>query len=110
MKRDIGLYVDDIKDSINNILLFIKGIDKAKFLSDRLRQSAVARELEIIGEAAKNVPDSFREKYPSIPWNDIAGFRDVLSHAYFRVDLEMVWKIVEQDLPVLKKEIGKIKI
>jgi len=110
MKRDIGLYVEDIKDSINNILLFIKGIDKAKFLLDKLRQSAVARELEIIGEAAKNVPDSLREKYPSIPWNDIAGFRDVLSHAYFRVDLEMVWKIVEKDLPILKKEIGKIAI
>ena len=109
MKRDIGLFIDDIFDSIKNIEEFIRGLNKEKFSKDKLRQSAVIRQLEIIGEAAKNVPTSFREKYPNILWRDIAGFRDVLSHAYFGVNMDRVWNIIEKDLPTLKKKIEKVK-
>lgn len=108
MKRDIGLFIEDILKSIKNIEEFSKNLDKEKFSKDNLRQSAIIRQLEIIGEAVKNIPDSFREKYPKIAWKDIAGFRDILSHAYFGVNLDRVWNIIESDLPKLKEEINKI--
>ena len=110
MKRDINLFIQDILDNINNIESFSKGLNKEKFESNKLRQNAIIRCLEIIGEAAKNIPDSFREKYPNIPWKKIAGFRDVLSRAYFGVSIDRVWNIIELDLTNLKKEIEKIKI
>lgn len=110
MKRDIGLFIDDIIDSIKNIEDFTKGLDKLKFTNDKLRQSAVIRQLEIIGEAAKNVPSSFRNMYSNIPWKEISGFRDVLSHAYFGVNIDRVWDIIAKDLPNLKKKIEKIKL
>jgi uncharacterized protein with HEPN domain len=110
MKRDTGLFIEDIINSIKNIEEFSKNLDKEKFSKDNLRQSAIIRQLEIIGEAVKNIPNSFRKIYPKIAWKDIAGFRDILSHAYFGVNLDRVWSIIEIDLPTLKKEINKIKI
>jgi uncharacterized protein with HEPN domain len=110
MKREIGLFIEDIIKSIKNIEEFSNGLNKEKFSKDNLRQSAIIRQLEIIGEAVKNIPSTFREKYPKIAWKDIAGFRDILSHAYFGVNLERVWNIIEKDLPKLKEEISKIQI
>ncbi|MBS3095466.1 DUF86 domain-containing protein [Candidatus Woesearchaeota archaeon] len=109
MKRDIGLFIEDISGGIKNIGDFTRGLNKEKFSKDTLRQSAVIRQLEIIGEAVKNIPSSFREKHPKIPWKDIAGLRDILSHAYFGVNMDRVWNIVKKDLPTLKREIEKIK-
>lgn len=108
MKRDIKLFIQDILENIINIESFSKGLNKEKFESNKLRQNAIVRCLEIIGEATKNIPDSFREKYPNIPWKKIAGFRDVLSHAYFGVSIDRVWNIIDIDLPNLKKEMEKI--
>jgi uncharacterized protein with HEPN domain len=110
MKRDLGLFIEDIREAIKNIEDFSKGLTPEKFSKDKLRQSAIVRQLEIIGEAAKNVPNSFRIKYPKIPWKGIAGFRDILSHAYFGVNIERVWNIIKEDLQDLKKEIEKIRI
>lgn len=110
MKRDVGLFIEDILKSIKNIEDFTKGMNREKFSRNELKQSAVIRQLEIIGEAAKNVPVSFREKYPKIPWKEISGFRDILSHAYFGVNMERVWNIIEKDLFSLKKEIERIDI
>ena len=104
------LFIEDILNSIKNIEDFTKGLDRKKFSEDLLRQSAVVRQLEIIGEAVKNLPISFREKYPSVSWKDIAGFRDILSHAYFGVNIDRVWKVIEKDLPKLKKEIKNTKL
>ena len=75
---------------------------------DKLRKDAVIRNLEIIGEAAKNIPESFRIKYSIIEWKKIAGTRDKLSHGYFGVDLSTVWDVIKDDLPELKKNIEKI--
>ena len=108
MIRHTSLFIEDIRESIKNILVFTKGLDKEKFSKSKLRQSAVIRQLEIIGEASKNIPLSFKEKYAEIPWKEIAGFRDVLSHAYFGVSMDRVWNILEKDLPHLQEEIEKI--
>ena len=109
MKRDITLFIEDIFESITRIESFSKGLSKERFEKDELRQSAIVRQLEIIGEAVKNLPNSFRKKYPKVRWEGVAGFRDVLTHGYFRVDLNLVWKIMQEDLPDLKEEILKIK-
>ncbi|MEK6906337.1 MAG: DUF86 domain-containing protein, partial [Nanoarchaeota archaeon] len=104
------LFIEDILNSIKNIEEFSKNLNKEKFSKNNLRQSAVIRQLEIIGEAVKNIPNSFRERYPKIAWKDISGFRDVLSHAYFGINLDRVWNIIEKDMPRLKEEINRINI
>lgn len=110
MNRDINLFIDDILENIKDIEFFSKGLTKGKFRDNKLKQNAIIRSLEIIGEAVKNIPDSFRNKHQNIPWRKIAGFRDILSHVYFGVNMDRVWNIIEKDLPNLKKDIEKIKI
>jgi len=107
-KRDIILFLDDILESINDIQESVKSLSKEEVLDNKDKKDATMRRLEVIGEAVKNIPDSFRKKYPKISWRDIAGFRDVIIHAYFGVDFERVWMIVKDDIPKLKKEIEKI--
>ena len=109
MKRNINLFVKDILDNIKDIESFSKGLTKEEFDNNKLIQNAIIRSLEIIGEAVKNITDTFKKKYPKIPWKDIAGLRDILSHAYFGVNLDRVWNVIEIDLPRLKEEISKIK-
>ena len=75
-------------------------------MGDKLLQDAVIRNFEVIGEASKRLPPEFRDQHPEIPWRRITAFRDVLIHAYDRVDLKEVWSIVEQELPPLKQAIA----
>ncbi|MBU0456822.1 MAG: DUF86 domain-containing protein [Nanoarchaeota archaeon] len=105
MKKDPLIFIEDILKSVKNIESFSKGLTKEKFIKNRLRQSAIIRELEIIGEAVKNVPEEFKNKYHKIEWKKIAGLRDKLIHTYFEIDLDLVWEIVNGDLLKLKKEI-----
>ena len=76
-------------------------VDEASFMASNLRQDAILRQLIIVGEAARRVSDQFRASHPDIPWRRGAGFPDVVVHEYFRVDLEEVWQIVQEDLPAL---------
>ena len=109
MKRRFRLFIEDIIESIKLIEEYMGNTSKKNLGSNQKLKDSIVRRLEIIGEAVKNIPDSFRKKYPKIAWKDIAGFRDILSHAYFGVNLETVWKTVHEDIPYLKKEISAIK-
>lgn len=109
MKRDLKIFIEDILISIKDIDIFLAEINKEAFLLDRLRQKAVLMCLETIGEAVKNIPDDFRQKYPKIEWKKIAGTRDNIIHRYFDTNLDLTWDIIKNDLPVLKKQIQQIK-
>ena len=106
--KDYVVFLRHIIDGIEHINSFSNELSKEFLINDRLRQSAIIRELEIIGEAAKNIPEEFRKKYPKIEWKKIAGLRDKLIHQYFGVDINIVWDIIKEDLPQLKKDIKEI--
>ena len=108
-KKDPLVFVGHIIESIEKIEDFSKDLSKEDFFNDEMRQSAIVRQVEIIGEASKNISESFRNKYLNIPWKAMIGTRDKIIHHYFGVDLEAVWRILEKDIPELKKEILKIK-
>ncbi len=106
-KRVYWDYVKDISDSIEHAEEFVEGYGLEDFKKDRKTLYAVIRAIEIIGEASKKIPKSVRAKYPDIPWKDMAGMRDKLIHEYFGVDVEVLWKTVQQDLPTLKVLISR---
>jgi uncharacterized protein with HEPN domain len=106
-KRD-NIYLDHFLDSISKIENFTKDINEDKFKEDELVQSAVIRQIEIIGEATKQLSILVKKKYPSVPWRDIAGMRDKLIHDYFGVDIDAVWDTIQRDIPKLKKDIKEI--
>ena len=102
-------YVQDILDEIERISKFIKSTPTLeRFRRDEKTCFACIRSIEIIGEAAKHIPVSFRLKHPQVAWADMAGMRDKLAHDYGGIDLEIVWKTIEKDLPELKRSISGI--
>jgi len=83
----------------------VAGLTRESFAQDTMRIDAVVRNLEIIGEAAKMIPESIRVEYPNIEWRKIAGLRDILAHHYFEVDLDIVWDVVQNKLPELERDL-----
>jgi uncharacterized protein with HEPN domain len=102
MKRDYSVYLRDILQSFRNAGQFVEELSYENFITDRKTVSAVIRELEIVGEATKQIPTSIKKKYPNIPWSDMAGMRDKLIHFYFGVDTEIIWKTVKVRIPELE--------
>jgi uncharacterized protein with HEPN domain len=101
MKREYLDYLQDMLDNAKRALQFIAGMEYKAFEKDEKTVYAVIRAVEIIGEAAKNVPPEVQKKYPNVPWRDISGMRDKLVHRYFGVNMEVVWQTVNEDLPFI---------
>ncbi len=108
MKKDHKIYLEHILEAINKTETYVRKLDKNDFLKNNLVQDGVVRNIEIIGEAVKNIPSDFKNRNRSIPWRDIAGMRDRIVHFYFGLDYELVWDTVKKDLPILKNEIKKL--
>lgn len=101
-------YLRDMVESTSNALDFVAGMSFDDFQHDIKTQFAVVRALEIIGEAAKSIPDDLRQKYPHMPWRSMAGMRDKLIHHYFGVNLIVVWKTVVEDMPTLHADLQQV--
>lgn len=107
-KRQIDDYLQDILDAIAAIEKFTQDVNFDQFAQNLEKIFAVARALEIIGEAVKQIPDEIRTNYPQIPWRDMAGMRDKLIHDYFNTDVEIIWKTIQEDIPILKQMITTV--
>jgi uncharacterized protein with HEPN domain len=110
MKSRLGdkARLEHILDAITEIENFAQGMDLDNFLTNTLFQSAITRQIEIIGEAANKLSDDIKEYYNNIEWRSIAGFRNILIHEYFDVDYILVWNIIKIKIPELKLSIIKI--
>lgn len=100
--RELADYLADILAAIIEVDQFIAGMTFDQLEEDRKTINAVIRSLEVLGEATKHIPASYRNKHPAIPWSKMAGMRDVLIHDYMGVDLMTVWKVVKERLPEIK--------
>lgn len=107
-ERQILDYLNDILESISDIKEFVVGIDYENFLRDKKTSKAVIRSLEIIGEAAKNIPEPLRNSQKEIPWQEIMGMRNKLAHEYFGVDLDIVWQSIHEDVSPLEAAVKEI--
>lgn len=107
-KRDWKLFLMDILECMEKIESYVSGISYEEFLQDAKTKDAVVRNLEVIGEAANQIPHEIQKKYEEIPWSQIIGLRHRLIHGYFVVDYDIVWNIMSEELPDLKIKLKKI--
>ncbi len=105
MPRSTRLFLEDMRGAAQKVQRYTQGYDFERFRGDEQVIDATLHNLQIMGEAAKNIPAEVREQHPAIPWRSLARFRDVLAHHYFGIRLETVWDVVENEIPVLLPEL-----
>lgn len=103
--RDYGLFLEDILLAITKIEVYTQQLSYLEFLDNDLVVDAVIRNFEVIGEAAKSIPARIKSKHPEVEWSEAIGFRNVLIHNYFGIDVESVWDTIRNNLPLLKQHI-----
>jgi uncharacterized protein with HEPN domain len=108
MTRNDTVFLHHILDAINQIETYTADLAYLEFCQDRLTQDGVIRQLEIIGEACRNLSDEIRLQHPDLPWSQIIGLTNRLSHAYFDINLGIIWDIVQADIPHLKAEVSRL--
>lgn len=109
-KRDPLVLLKDIILAIQKIGRYTSHLNHDAFINDELIVDAVARNLEIIGEAARQLPEEYKRAHTEIPWTQIAGLRNRIVHDYFGLDLEIIWQIIQHDLPELEKQVSALMI
>jgi uncharacterized protein with HEPN domain len=107
MSRETRLYLEDMLEACGRVTTYTAGMTFEQFLADQRTRDAVARNLEILGEAAKKVPDDVRQKLPVIDWREACAFRDVLAHAYFGIDERVVWDVASLRAPSIARELER---
>ena len=106
--RDYILFLEDILDAIKKVEIYTKNLSFPKFCDNNMAIDAVIRNFEVIGEATKNNVKKVKEKYSDVEWKEAAGFRDILIHDYFGIDLESVWDTIKNNIPSFKKHIVEV--
>lgn len=106
--RDFKLYLEDISNECKNIKRFVDGVTYEEFTDNLEKVYAVVKAFENIGEAVKNIPKEITEKYPQIPWSEIAKMRDVLTHHYFGVDDKVLWDTLDEDFDEFENTVNTI--
>jgi uncharacterized protein with HEPN domain len=107
-KRGVTLYLEDIKDAVRKIEKYTRGVDFDKFNKDEQLIDATVRNFSIIGEAAMNIPKAIITDNPDVAWKEMKGMRNKVVHEYFGIDEEILWKTIQDDIPVIKKQIAKL--
>jgi len=108
VSRDWQLYVDDMRQACRKVLRYTKGLDLERLRRDEKAYDAVVRNLEVVGEAAKHIPETVRARMPGIEWRKIAGLRDILAHAYFGIDDTVLWDLIQEKVPPLLDALEQI--
>ncbi len=109
--RNVKLYLQDILQACDDILNFTQGMNSAADLqSDRRTFLAVIHSLQIIGEAARQMPKSLKEKYPDFPWRETASLRNVIAHEYFGLDIDIIWDVIKTRIPALAEQVRQIEV
>jgi uncharacterized protein with HEPN domain len=108
-KRNMLLFIHDILESIDLLEQYTTSISEEEFKNNFQAQDAVIRRIQVIGEAVKNIPNEVREKFPTIPWRDVAGMRDVIVHDYFGITVETVWEVATIEVQSLKQKFIEVK-
>jgi len=108
MRRNFKVYFEDVLKAILNVEEYVGNLGFEEFRENKLVRDAVIRNLEVIGEAVKNIPKEIKKEHSEIEWREIAGLRDILIHRYFEVNTRILWDIVKNKLPDLKKKVSKI--
>ena len=107
-RRDPLILLEDIHASLEKVERYTSGLNKETFLADDKTLDAVVRNLEIVGEAVRQLPETFKEEHPEVPWWQIAGMRNRIVHDYFGVDEEIIWQVIEKSVPALKQQVAEL--